>query len=167
MAASTNVQADTYDYNYSSTFQGANFSGTFQATITGVGSNLSASGTIPISNATGFYFTDLQITSINGALSFNNGIGSFNSTIYFPNTAHAYADASGPVSGSSSAFSFGDAGLGLFSAVDAGPSSGGGGGGSGGAPSPEVNAGLGVLLAGGTFIFLKRKRGGLHQATAA
>ena len=38
-------------------------------------------------------------------------------------------------------------------------SEGGSGQTSGGAPSPEVNAGLGLLLAGGTVAFLRRKRG--------
>lgn len=50
---------------------------------------------------------------------------------------------------------------------DATLSSGGDSGGSGGAPSPEVNGGLGILLAGATFVFLRRKRGGRHEAVAA
>jgi hypothetical protein len=37
------------------------------------------------------------------------------------------------------------------------------GGGSGGAPSSEVNAGLGILLAALTFIFLRRRHGGRHD----
>lgn len=40
-------------------------------------------------------------------------------------------------------------------------SGGGSGQTSGGAPSPEVNAGLGLLLVGGTVVFLRRKRGRL------
>lgn len=40
-------------------------------------------------------------------------------------------------------------------------------GSTGGAPSPEVNAGLGMLLAGASLAFLRRKRGTRHQATAA
>lgn len=70
----------------------------------------------------------------------------------------------GIVSGDGNAFSFGNSLDGIFSAALA-PSSGGGG--SGGVPSPEVNAGLGVLLAGASFAFLRRKRGTQHAATAA
>jgi len=50
-------------------------------------------------------------------------------------------------------------GTGFFEAVlasDGGPT--GGGSSSGGAPSPEVNALLGLALAGGTVAFLRRKR---------
>lgn len=55
-------------------------------------------------------------------------------------------------------------GSGLFEAILS--SSSGGGGGSGGAPSPEINAGLGMLLAGASFVFLRRKRGGRHEPIA-
>ena len=52
----------------------------------------------------------------------------------------------------------------LSGSPGSGGGSGGSGGGSGGAPSPEVNAGLSLLLAGSAFVFLRRRRGG--QASA-
>lgn len=57
-------------------------------------------------------------------------------------------------------------GRGFFEAVLA-SGSGSGGGDAGGAPSPEVNVGLSLLLAGATVAFLRRKRGGRSDATAA
>lgn len=43
---------------------------------------------------------------------------------------------------------------------------GGGGGNSGGAPSPEINAMLGLMLAGGTVAFLRRRKSGKANLAA-
>jgi hypothetical protein len=63
----------------------------------------------------------------------------------------------------------GGSNIGANGFFDAVLSSGAGGGtsSSGGAPSPEVNAGIGILLAGATFAFLRRKRGARHKVRAA
>lgn len=56
----------------------------------------------------------------------------------------------------------------FFDAILSSPASGGGSSsGAGGAPTPEVNAGLGMFLAGATFVFLRRKRGSRHDRAAA
>jgi hypothetical protein len=45
--------------------------------------------------------------------------------------------------------------------------SGSGNGSSGGAPAPEVNAALGLVIAGATVVFLRRRRGSRSEAAAA
>ncbi len=55
----------------------------------------------------------------------------------------------------------------LGSSAGGGGGGGGGGGASGGAPTPEINAGLGLILAGATFAFLRRRRDSRGEASAA
>jgi LPXTG-motif cell wall-anchored protein len=47
---------------------------------------------------------------------------------------------------------------GAFAGLFESSAAAGAGGGSGGAPSPEINAILGLALAGGTVTFLRRRR---------
>jgi hypothetical protein len=108
-----------------------------------------------------------QITGFDRGISINNGFGQLFSSVIYPapgSNSSINANTSGNIAGNASSFSFGNSNGGVFSAIYSGPS---GGGGSGGAPTPEVNAGLGMLLAGASFAFLRRKRGGRHAAVAA
>lgn len=91
----------------------------------------------------------------------SNGISTSQITLY-----GILSSTNGGYSGPVTAGGYNIVSNGLFNAV---LSSGGAGGGanSGGAPSHEVNAGLGILLAGATVIFLRRKRGRRHELTAA
>ena len=56
---------------------------------------------------------------------------------------------------------------GAFAGLFESDSSSGGGGGSGGAPAPEINAILGLALAGGTVAFLRRRRGERSEPAVA
>ncbi|MGU3668203.1 hypothetical protein ACLBX9_28795 [Methylobacterium sp. A49B] len=177
-AASTTAKADVYNYSFYANGL-ASFTGSFEATISGVGSNISSSSPVTITSGTGtagsLAWVDYgngvfgpglvsgPVNSVFGTFTLNNGLGAFAA---IANNSQQLA--SGPVSGTSDNFSFGNVLNGLFSAETTTSSSGGGGGGgSGGAPSPEVNRFLGLALVGGAFMFLRRKRGSRHEATAA
>lgn len=138
------------------------------------GSSVSASGAFTLSN-------DGFITSVNGSM--NRGgsdlilnvshpisyITFGNFYAYFMNSngiANSQITLTGKLNSSDTGYSgvvqvggTNIAGTGFFEAMLS-PGTGGSSPGSGGAPSPEVNTGLGVLLAAATFAFLRRKRDG-------
>lgn len=165
----TAAQADVYDYIYINTSQTTTINGSFQTTIVGIGPGYSNSFNNITSNIASSSMGFVGTVSGSGGIYGGNGQANFNITTInstgFPTTMTQ--SVSGPVAGNSNVFSFGSAVAGLFTATDRTPSSGGGGGGgSGGASTPEVNAGLGVLIAGASFAFLWRKRGGRNELTA-
>lgn len=159
------AHADIYNYVFSSSFYNVSIIGNFQANPLGINTtttnftNFTGMGTFGISN--------ISVNSGSG-MTFLNTAGVLLNTTISNSGLPASFNTAGVISGNGSSFSFGTDVFGLFSATLA-PSSGGGGsgGGSGGAPSPEVNAGLGMLPAGGTFVFLRRKRGSRRAALAA
>lgn len=129
-------------YNFS--LNGSNYAGTIQN-----GGSFISFGTVSIS---GFGLSPSNSLSLAGPISSYTNSG-FSGNVQ---TVESATPSSGPVvafgSGFFQAFLSGSSG--------AGGGSGGSGGGSGGAPSPEVNAGLSLLLAGSALVFLRRRRGG-------
>lgn len=158
LISATCARADIYSFNAG----GFGFvgSGTFEASLTGIGNTLQSSpaGFYNFTGTSGYIGQQFPILSGGGSI--NSGVGNINfsngSTSFFVNGFAVTSDSS------PSSFSFGGGGY-LVSATNISPS----GGGSGGVPSPEVNAGLGMLLAGATFVFLRRRRGARHEVTAA
>jgi hypothetical protein len=143
---STNINSGTFSYNVSgTTYNGglAGFNGYYGSSVSPTSINVFSSVS---------YIT----TSFRSASPITYGKnGSFTAQVFASETVSA-----------PNSPRFEGAGTGLFEAfLSSAPS--GGGGGSGGAPTPEVNAGLGVLLAGASFAFLRRKRGTRHELTAA
>jgi hypothetical protein len=109
-------------------------------------------------------FAGFGAAPASNSLSATGRITSYSNT-GFSGTVSASASAvpaSGPVTASSTSALFE-----AFLGPSSGGGGGGGGGGSGGVPSPEVNASLGMLLAGATFVFLRRKSGSRRGPAAA
>jgi hypothetical protein len=108
-----------------------------------------------------------------GGQAFGNGAGEFGLAQGASSLEALLASAPGAGSGSGRAPTL-EANANLLEAILAAIPSGGGGsggggvgGGSGGAPSPAVNTGVGLLLVGATFAFLRRKGRGRHARIAA
>jgi hypothetical protein len=171
LCASSAAQAD-YSYSFTLTplnTGGASASGSFTLggpivpsvfLFTSVNANLSLGGGSYALNSVQIG-SNLNISSSSLSAIFDgpgHTLGIFGTTIV---TSNEIRGAINTTVATSSSFSSGQ------SFFDATLSSGGGSGGSGGVPTPEVNAGLGIVLAGATFAFLRRKRGGRLEATAA
>ena len=172
MLASTAAQADVYNYTlFETAAVPENYSGSFEATITGLGSDISSSSAITITSANGtfglvfapIFPTPSTITSINSTLNLNNGVGSFLGTIFGTggiagNGVDATStSAQGPITGTSSSFSFGNSSLGLFSAVDVGFEVGPGEG-TGAVPEPSTWAMMLLGFGGLGFLAFRKAR---------